>query len=47
MFNSTHPEDKRKAHHLLKTTAIISQLTAGGEYRQYQHPRMTACALVK
>jgi hypothetical protein len=47
MFSSSHPEVKRKVDHLLKTTAIVSQLTAGGQYQQYQHPRMTAYALVK
>jgi hypothetical protein len=49
MVNSKHPQAKRLAGHLLKTAAIVSQLSAvrTGDYQQYQHPRMTAMALLK
>jgi hypothetical protein len=47
MVNSSNPDAKRKASHLLKTAAIMSQISAGGGYQQYQHPRMTASAVIK
>jgi hypothetical protein len=47
MVNSNHPDAKRVTNHLLKTAAIMSQLSAGGGYQQYQHPRMTASAMIK
>jgi hypothetical protein len=47
MINSNHPQAKRLTNHLLKTTAIMSQISAGVGYQQYQHPRMTAMAVAK
>ncbi len=48
MVNSSNPAAKHKAKHMLKTVAIMSQLSGGGTgYQQYQHPRMTAMAVVK
>jgi hypothetical protein len=43
---SKHPEAKKLADHMLKTTAIISQLAAGkgGAYQQFPHPCITAMA---
>jgi len=41
MVNSSNPDAKRKASHLLKTAAIMSQISAGDGYQQYQHPRNT------
>jgi hypothetical protein len=40
------PQAKKLADHMLKTTAIISQLSGskGGAYQQYPHPLMTAMA---
>jgi hypothetical protein len=47
MVNSSNPQAKLKANHLLKTAAIMSQIGGGGAYEQYQHPRMTASAILK
>jgi hypothetical protein len=47
MVNCKHPEAKRVSNHLLKTAAIMSQIAGCGDYQAYQHPRMTASALVK
>jgi hypothetical protein len=46
LIASSHPKAKKLADHMLKTTAIISQLSgySGGAYQQYQHPRLTAMA---
>jgi hypothetical protein len=47
MVNSSNPDAKRKANHMLKTAAIMSQISGQGQYQKYQHPRMTASALIK
>ena len=53
LFNSNHPEAKRLAGHLVKTTAILTQLQGSGTtgsanaYELYQHPRMTAMGITK
>lgn len=41
-----HPEAKKLADHMLKTTAIIWQLSGGKgcAYQQYSHPCMTVMA---
>jgi hypothetical protein len=46
-INSKHAEANRVASHLLKTAAIMQQLDVGGNYQQYQHPRMTASAEIR
>jgi hypothetical protein len=48
LINSHHPQAKRIAGHMLKTAAIVAQLSCGGnQYQRYEHPRMTASALTK
>jgi len=36
---------RRQANHMLKTAAIVAQLSNGRGYQQYPHPRLTASAL--
>jgi hypothetical protein len=47
LLASDHPGAKRKAQHLLKTAAILSQLGGSTQYKQYLHPRITALAMAK
>jgi len=47
MCNSDHPKAKKVANHLLKTAAIMSTISGADGYQQYQHPRMTASAVIK
>jgi hypothetical protein len=47
LVNSRHPEAQRLAAHMIKTAAIVSEISGAGQYQQYQHPRMTATALVR
>jgi hypothetical protein len=47
MINSDHPQAKRLANHLLKTSAIMTQIGGGGAYQQHQHPRLTASAMLQ
>jgi len=47
MISSNHADAKRVGSHLLKTAAIMRQLDCGAGYKQYQHPRLTASAVVR
>jgi hypothetical protein len=48
LIASKHPQARRVAGHMLKTAAILSQISGnGGQYMQYPHPRMTALAINK
>ncbi|MBC7999866.1 MAG: hypothetical protein IAF58_18065, partial [Leptolyngbya sp.] len=43
MVKSNHPEAKKIADRMMKTTAIILQIGGGaGQYQHYFRPRMTA-----
>lgn len=45
LLQSKHPQDKKVAEHLLKTTAVTMQLRGrGGDYQQVFRPRKTAWA---
>jgi hypothetical protein len=46
LVSSDHPEAERIAKHMLKTAAILSQIGGTGAYQQYQHPHVTAAAIV-
>lgn len=42
--SSKHPNSKKLAQKMLKTTAVIMQLSGNGDYQHYVKPRLTALA---
>jgi hypothetical protein len=46
LMASQHPEAQKLSAHMLKTAAILSDISVGnGQYQAYLHPRVTATAL--